>query len=379
MNLFFLFIFVVYGGVHVYAFLKARTALGFDIGAGTALALFMLLMTLAPFFVRALEMLGYELGARVLSYVAYLWMAVLFLYFSSSVLVDGTQVLARSLAWITRLDLRVFIVAPKSAFMLSLGLSLIISVYGYLEALNIRTERIRVETPKLPAGVEQLTIAQITDVHLGLIIRKERLEQMLSIINEAKPDILVSTGDLVDAQINHLTGLAGILRDVKPRLGKYAITGNHEYYAGVEKAVAFEKDAGFTVLRNEVAEAGPITLVGLNDRTGVQMKLERPIVEKDLYAKVRQGSFTLLLKHQPLVDRNSIGLFDLQISGHTHRGQIFPFTLITRLFFPLNAGNFDLGKGSRLHVSRGTGTWGPPIRFLAPPEITIYELVRVPL
>jgi predicted MPP superfamily phosphohydrolase len=106
------------------------------------------------------------------------------------------------------------------------------------------------------------------------------------------------------------------------------------------------------------------------------MKLQEPVPEKDILAKIPRNKFTLLLKHQPRIDRPSVGLFDLQLSGHAHKGQIFPFTLVTRIIFPLNAGDYDLGKGSLLHVSRGSGTWGPPVRFLAPPEVTIIELVR---
>lgn len=130
------------------------------------------------------------------------------------------------------------------------------------------------------------------------------------------------------------------------------------------------------MLRNEAVNAGPITLVGVDDRTAVQLHMEEPIREKALLSQVPRDRFTLFLKHQPRIDHTTAGLFDLQISGHTHKGQIFPFTLLTLLTFPMNAGTYDLGSGSLLHVSRGTGTWGPPIRFLAPPEVTIIELVR---
>jgi predicted MPP superfamily phosphohydrolase len=199
---------------------------------------------------------------------------------------------------------------------------------------------------------------------------------MLESVKAAKPDIFIVTGDLVDAQINHLTGLAELLRTVNARFGKYAITGNHEYYAGLNKALAFTRSAGFTVLRNEAMKAGPIMIAGVDDRTGVQLKLARPASEQELLANLPRDMFILFLKHQPRIDQATLGLFDLQLSGHTHKGQIFPFTYVTRMMFPLNAGRYDLGKGSVLHVSRGTGTWGPPIRLLAPPEVTVIELVR---
>jgi predicted MPP superfamily phosphohydrolase len=130
------------------------------------------------------------------------------------------------------------------------------------------------------------------------------------------------------------------------------------------------------MLHNEAVDVGPITLVGVDDRTAVQMHLEKPVREKVILSQIPRDRFTLFLKHQPRIDRSTIGLFDLQISGHTHKGQIFPFTLLTLITFPMNAGTYFLGSGSLLHVSRGTGTWGPPIRFLSPPEVTVYELIR---
>ncbi len=378
MSLFFLAIFAVYGGIHVYVFLRARTALDFGPGTGLVLALFMVLMVVSVFLIRSLEAYEYERTARVLAYIAYIWMAVLFLFFSGSLLIDLINLLIRGTGWLLRSNITSFLITPRMSFVGSLTLASVISVYGYFEALDIKPEKVRVVTTKLPAGIDHLTIVQITDVHLGLIIRCNRLGKMLNAVKNAKPDILISTGDLVDAQINHMTGLAELLQEVKPKYGKYAITGNHEYFAGIEKAIAFTKECGFMVLRNEVVADGPIVIVGVNDRTGVRLGLEKPVDESALLSKVPRDKFVLFLKHQPLIERASLGMFDLQISGHTHKGQIFPFTLLTLLTYPLNAGDYTLGMGSFLHVSRGTGTWGPPIRFLSPPEITVYELVRKP-
>ncbi len=373
---FILMVLVIYGGVHGYAFLRARTVFAFGPAAGLALGIFMLFMVFSVFLIRLLEQRDYELAARALSYVAYFWMAALFLFFCGSLALDLVGFATRAAGWVTGSDISVFLLSGRMSFFIALALSLAVCVYGYFEAKDIRTERVRIETTKLPIGTDRLTIVQITDVHLGLIIRHDRLEKMLDAVRAAKPDIFISSGDLVDAQINHLTGLAELLRGIKTKYGSYAITGNHEYYAGLVKALAFTREAGFTVLQNEARAVGPITIAGVDDRTAVQLKLEEPISEKELLAKLPRDRFVLFLKHQPRIDRSTIGLFDLQISGHTHKGQIFPFTLLTLLMFPLNAGTYELGSGSLLHVSRGTGTWGPPIRFLAPPEVTVYELVR---
>ena len=375
---FILTIITIYGGVHVYAFLKARSVFAFGPIVGAALASFMLLMVFAVFLVRTLESHEHELPAQVLSYVAYFWMAALFLFFCGSLLFDGVALITRTAGWMMRQDISSYLVPVKASFYISLGLSLAICAYGYFEAQDIRIERVVIETAKLPAGIDRLVIAQISDVHLGLINRCKRLGQMLRAVKDANPDLFVVTGDLVDAQINHLPGLADMLHEIKATYGKYAIMGNHEYYAGPDKSRAFIQESGLTLLRDEVVNAGPITIVGADDRTAIQLHVGHPSSEKKLLSGLPKDRFILFLKHQPRIDPNTIGLFDLQLSGHTHKGQIFPFTLLTRLSFPLNAGNYDLGKGSLLHVSRGTGTWGPPIRFLAPPEVTVIELVRKP-
>lgn len=376
MSLFFLAIFAVYGGMHVYTFFRARNVLGFGPGAGAALAVFMLAMTCAPFFIRLLERYEYQLAARVLSLVAYLWMAALFLFFCGSIVLDLANAFVRIANRIPHVGFSGLLVPAKASFLVSAGLSLAVCVYGYFDALNIRTERLRIETAKLPESVSRLTIVQISDVHLGLIVRCSRLKKIVDIVKAEKPDIFISTGDLVDAQINNMEGMADLLRSVHAPYGNYAITGNHEYYAGIQQALAFTRECGFTLLRGEAAKNGAINIVGVDDPSGVQLKIEKPELETALLSALPKDRFTLLLKHRPVVDRDAAKLFDLQLSGHTHKGQIYPFTYVSRIAYPLNAGRFDLPGGSILYVSRGTGTWGPPIRFLSQPQITVIELVR---
>ncbi len=376
MILFILTIFSLYGGMHAYAFLKARHVFGFGWAAGIAVSLFMAAMVAAVFLIRSLERHDFEISARTLSYVAYLWMALIFLFFCSSLVFDLANTVLRIPVWTGLQSSFPWRIPPRFSFAFSLALSALICIYGYFDAQNIRTERLVIETDKLPAGIDRLTIAQISDVHLGLIIRCDRLVGILEVVKAAKPDILISTGDLVDAQINHLFGLRELLQEIKPRYGKFAITGNHEYYAGLEAALKFTREAGFTLLLNEARDIGPINIAGVNDRAGAQLKVDGPRPDREVLSKLDRKKFVLFLKHQPHPDADAIGMFDLVLSGHTHKGQIWPFTFISTLAHPLQAGRYDLGRGSILYTSRGTGTWGPPIRFLSPPEVTVIELVR---
>ncbi|MDP2863766.1 MAG: metallophosphoesterase [Desulfobacterales bacterium] len=377
MSLFFLVFFLIYGGTHLYLFSKVKSALSPGFPASLFLALFLFLMVITPVQVRVLENMGMETFARFMAYTGYLWMGFIFLFFTASLAIDIYHWLIHCAGFLFHRDFSALFLAKRTALILPVALGMATALYGYFEACDIRAERVVINTPKIPRAVGKLTIVQISDVHLGLIVREERLKRIIALINGASPDLLVSTGDLVDGQINRMTGLAELLQDIRPGFGKFAVTGNHEMYAGLDQAVGFTERAGFKVLRNEGSTAGElINVVGVDDPAIGRFTHSRPATEKTLLMKVPPDRFTLLLKHRPAVDRESLGLFDLQLSGHVHKGQIFPFNLLTYLFYPVRTGFALYPQNSALYVSRGTGTWGPPIRFLAPPEVTVIELIH---
>ncbi len=375
MSLFLLTFFLVYGGVHVYTFLKVRAAIGFNAVSAVAFGFFLLVMVLAPLFVRVAERRGLEELARLLAYTGYTWMGLLFLFFSASLAIDIYRILLFVLEEVSHRHMSFLALSNWSAFLIPLAWGVTAALYGYFEARDIRTEHIVIESPKIPKTLGKLTVVQISDVHLGLIIRQERLRRILARVTAAAPDIVVSTGDLVDGQINGLAGLAELFQTVKPRYGKYAVTGNHEIYAGLGQAIGFTERAGFRMLRGEtVMVANCITLAGIDDPAAGRSSPTLPL-EHDLLSAISRKTFTIFLKHRPTVETKSLGLFDLQLSGHVHKGQLWPFNLVTYLFYPIKAGYTYYTHESSLYVSRGSGTWGPPVRFLAPPEVTVIELV----
>ncbi len=376
MRLFLINFFIVYGLFHLYMFLKLRAAIHPGLRWGIFIALFMVVMIAAPAVVRISERAGYEMFASFLSHVGYLWLAFIFLFVSASLVIDCY----RLLAYITKAALKTGVlpvVPPKAGFFLPAVLSLAICTYGYFEALNIRTESVEIKTAKLPEHVKKLRAVQISDVHLGLIVREKRLARILEAVKTAEPDLLLSTGDLVDGQIDNLEGLAEQFNKINPRYGKFAIMGNHEFYAGIAQSQNFTKKAGFTMLREEgITVEGIINIAGVDDPAGGRFYNEtKTQSEKDILSALPQHLFTILLKHRPIIDTGSLGFFDLQLSGHTHKGQIFPFSIATWIYYPVHAGCLSPVNGCLLYVSRGTGTWGPPIRFLAPPEVTVIDFV----
>ena len=377
MSLFLLSFFLIYGGTHLYFFLKVKTAVSPGGLPTVCLAFFLFLMVFAPLLVRVLEKQGLEAQARFTAYAGHLWMGFLFLFFSASLTLDLYHLLLRAAGFIAHRDFASLFLTKRGALAIPLAWGMAVAVYGYFEARAIKTEQVIITSPKIPQAVGKVTIVQISDVHLGLIVREERLQRIVAKIKTASPDMLVSTGDLVDGEINRMTGLAELLDGIKPKYGKFAVTGNHEIYAGIRQALAFTENAGFKVLRGEnVVAGGIINIAGVDDPVIGRISHETPVSERTLLEGLSQEKFTLFLKHRPAIEQGSIGLFDLQLSGHVHKGQIFPFNLLTHLFYPVKAGYSICPQNSALYVSRGIGTWGPPIRFLAPPEITVIELMH---
>lgn len=365
----------IYPLVHYYTFRKVGAAFLPCKRTRLGIALFMAVMIAAPIMVRMAERAGITTGARFWAYVSFSWMGLLFLFLTVAGAVDllrcairtGKKIFPRRLAGLQ--------VSPRRLFMAQALLVVAVYGYGLYEAADIRLERIEIASPKIRQQTGRIRIAQISDMHLGLTVREGRLHRILARIREAEPDILVSTGDLLDGQLNHLGKEAGLLAAVKPPLGKFAITGNHEFYAGLERAKAFSEKSGFTLLRQKGLVVGGINCVGVDDPAAASFDQQPDITEREVLAAQPRENFTLLLKHRPEIDPDSLGLFDLQLSGHTHKGQIFPFNLLTWFFYPQRAGRLTALKSGFLYLSRGTGTWGPPIRFLAPPEVTIIDLV----
>jgi len=377
MSLFLLSFFMVYGSMHAYALLKVRSALAFGPGATLALLLLFAVLLCAPIATYQLSRHGYEDTARIVALTGYLWMGFLFFLTCLNLCVD----LLRLILWaikqggIARNAAGGF--AGRPAFLCIAGLAVALSAYAIVEASRIGVVRVRILTDRLPASVPSLRIAQITDLHLGLIHRNGKTSEVAAIVAREHPDLFVSTGDLVDGQLDGLAELAEILRSIPAARGKFAVLGNHEYYAGIDRSIAFTRKAGFTLLRDEaVTIDNAVRIAGVDDPAGAQFGRTGGTIEPALLGDRPDGLFTVLLKHRPQLDPATGGKFDLQLSGHTHHGQIFPFRLLTRLFFPLLAGDHPVPGGGLLHVSRGTGTWGPPMRFLAPPEITLVEIER---
>lgn len=335
---------------------------------------FMGAMMLAPLSLRVAERAGITIGLHQIAAVAFSWMGLLYIFIALFAAVDGIRLFLAVVSTRFSLSYTLLRTGTTRFFYGIILLTLTLFVYGLTEASSPRIEYVELRSAKIPPAIGRLRIVQLSDVHLGLLVDEKLLEKILALVRETAPDLLVSTGDLVDGQPNDLHKASSLLATINPPLGKIAVTGNHEFYAGIENSVAFTHAAGFTLLRQQVVDFDSFLVVGVDDKAIQHGNNIMPVKEHDLLEPLPQDTFVLLLKHRPDISPESIGHFDLQLSGHTHKGQIFPFNVITWFFYPYPSGRLtSLAKGY-LYLNRGTATWGPPIRIGAPPEVTVIDI-----
>ena len=240
-----------------------------------------------------------------------------------------------------------------------------------------RVLRVPVRLPRLDAAFNGFRIAVVSDIHLGPLLGRAHTERIVRMINEAEPDLVAVVGDLVDGTVEELGAAAEPLQDLQPREGVFFVTGNHEYFVGDTASWMRELERfGLNVLRNENTRirrrGAAFDLAGVNDIAG-ESRSDPPDFDRAL-AGVSPGGPTILLAHQPVqvTEAASRGV-DLQLSGHTHGGQMWPFHYVVDLAQPSLAGLSQV-QNTQLYVTRGAGFWGPPVRVGAPPDISLLTI-----
>jgi len=297
--------------------------------------------------------------ARPLEYTGTTWMGVLFLLFAALLVVDvvtaGGSLLRGKVPAV-----RGWAVAG------ALAMSVAALVQGLRDPV-VRDYEVRLAG--LPSERDGTLLVEVSDIHLGTLIGARWMARLVDRVNAMKPDLVVVDGDLVDGNVHEVEPLLPVLKGLRAPLGIWAVTGNHEWYAGIDRSVRLLEDAGYTVLRDRWAEPTPgLVLAGVDDLTGRRQfgQGDHP-VEKALTG--RPPGATVLLSHSPLkADTAAAAGAGLMLSGHTHDGQIWPFRYLVRFAYPLLGGRYEVG-GMSVIVCRGSGTWGPRMRLWLPSEI----------
>ncbi|MDA8243482.1 MAG: metallophosphoesterase [Elusimicrobia bacterium] len=360
----FLLLVASYIGLHFYA---ARwLARGFAIAAPAAAWLRLLLLTaaFASPFIMFLKRHFHGQPFEALYAAGYAWMGIILLAAFIFAVSDLAALLIRNAAWFQPRQYAFFTLG-------ALGLVLVWAVYGGQRTPPIKP--VTVTFKDLPPELDGFRIAQISDMHVDSAWKLRQFAGIVEEINAAKPDLVLVTGDLIDPGIACREDLRDLTGKINSRLGLYGALGNHEYYYGLENAMACYKAFGIKLLKNDAADLGELRLIGLGDIHTEHLTREDVVAILNAH---KDGKFTLLMSHQPVFykDIASTGEY-MGFSGHTHRGQIFPFHIFTWLFYRDFYGLYRVGT-SAFYVTSGAGTWGPPLRWLAPSEIPLITLKK---
>ena len=313
--------------------------------------------------------------SRLLYFVGYGWMGFMFLLLVGNALGE----LVKLASWAMSHD-----AAPDAerrtvlARFVGAGVALVgagVGTLGTLAAYRPELKRITVPLAKLPAAMSGLKIVQLSDIHIGPTIGKEHLARLVATVNALNPDLVAITGDLVDGSVSALASQVAPLAELRAKHGVFFVTGNHEYYSGAAEWCAHLATLGIRVLRNERVAIDGIDLAGVDDfRADGLAEGHRHDPDRALEGRDKDRA-VVLLAHQPKsmhdAIRHGVGL---QLSGHTHGGQIFPWNFLVRLDQPLVDGLHRVAD-TWIYVSRGTGFWGPPMRVGAAAEVTEITLV----
>jgi len=330
-------------------------------------------------FLAPVAMGSYRSGnmfALALSRVGFFWLALVGLLFAALV-VTG---LARALLTLTGVN-----AGTRVAWARTVSIIVTVStLFGVVQAFRVPSVvRYTVDRRARYNVGKTLRIAQISDLHLGPERNEGFIKTLEAIVSAEKPDIIVLTGDIMDTTPEVFTRVAPLLSKLTAAHGIYAVSGNHDFYSGIQAFMATIQQVGIPVLGNQVAlTSGGVQVAGIHDagfgpmgRSGWAGAAFTADLPKVLSA-IDQSKPSILLQHQPSgVDPSVARGVDLILAGHTHNGQVFPMSLGVKLMYPHSYGRYDLGPNTTLIVSSGAGIWGPPVRLLTQSEVVIIDFL----
>jgi predicted MPP superfamily phosphohydrolase len=323
---------------------------------------------------RVVERYHISFFTDALTWVGSFWLAAMLYFFMMVILIDLVRL---SNYFIGYLPPSLYSYPGKTWVMLSAtSIVFLIVAIGHINAINPRITRLTIELDKKANGLDELNIALASDIHMGTVIGPRRMTKLVNKITEIKPDIILLAGDIVDEDLQPVIrhNLGEVLKKLKAPMGVYGITGNHEYIGGVAEAVKYLEDHNIKFLRDSVLNVNnSFYIVGREDRS----KNRRNSKRKDINTLLNGVDHSLpiiMLDHQPFeLDYVVNSKVDIQFSGHTHHGQLWPLNYITEAMYEISRGYKKIGN-THFYVSNGFGTWGPPVRIGNSPEIVFLNL-----
>lgn len=374
MLIFFLIVFVIYFGANSYIFYK-----GYNISPkGKISAIYTIsFIFLVSLFIagKFLERTHSSVLSDILNVAGGFWLAYMFYAFLLYLVSDIGILTGRLTGIVADTD----IMAVKRWRFIAVNIvTVIILVAGFINAIVPSVKRYEVSIPKKSLGGDQITIAAISDIHLGSTIRKRSMRKLQETLGSLKPDMVLFLGDMVDGEIGPVLrgDLLSAFSCPPCREGVYAITGNHEYIGGIDKTAPYIRSKGIRLLEDEVVKTtSGITLIGRKDRDSFRFSGEHRASVKDLLAQADTSLPLILLDHQPFnPDEAAANGIDLQLSGHTHNGQMWPLSILVKSMYKIPYGIEKIGN-TTIIVSSGFGLWGPRVRVGSKSEIVFITLM----
>jgi predicted MPP superfamily phosphohydrolase len=315
---------------------------------------------------------------HVLTWAGSFWLVIVFYAFLLVLSVDIVRLFNLMFHFLPEKGSIEYIQLKKTVFWIGSVLILLVVAIGHINAIMTKVNRIEIVSSKNVNNRKSLKVGLASDIHLGTLVGKYRLEKMMRLMNQEKPDIILLAGDLLDEAQEPILNedIGAPLRKLHAPLGVFAVPGNHEYIGGIKQASEYIKSLGIKLLKDSVdMPEKNIIIVGRDDIQANRFdgSYKRKQL-KELVLNLDSSNFIILMDHQPYkLEEADLNNIDLQVSGHTHHGQFWPFNYITKAIFEVSRGYKKKGD-THIFVSTGFGSWGPPVRIGNRPEIAIINV-----
>ena len=366
-------VFTVYGGINFYIYKRIMEAAALTGYLAWILRIILLILILAfpvSRFIGSKILVG-----NILTWIGAFWLGAMAYFLLSAAIFDEIRISDKIFHWFPR-----SLITDKISFgRYILGITSVIIIttiiLGYIHASKPIVKHIHLESNKLPKGVGEYSVVFLSDLHLGHLIGPKRTGNIIAAVNDLNPNLILIGGDIFDEHAWQIPWAKDSLSKLSAEDGVFAVTGNHEYYHGLDGFKKILEDSGIRLLEDESFEiAGKINLIGLSDITGIrQFKVELiPIL--NIVDSINNDLPVILMNHTPVrIKEASEANVDIMLSGHTHGGQMFPGGLIAYAIFRVKKGMSKIGNMD-FYLSTGAGTWGPPVRVGTDSEIILLTI-----
>jgi len=375
--IFFGIVLSIYTLLHLYIFSRGLQAFpAGSTGRSWFTWTFWLLAVAYP-LARFLERIWLSPVSDVLTWIGSFWLAAFLYFLLAVIIIDVARLLNLVIPFFKLLAGDQPAQARWLIFVVTAGTVVLLVIAGHINALTTKISHHSITINKPSASKKTIRVVAISDIHMGTVIGPRRLSRLIGLIADQKPDIVLMAGDVVDEDLAPVIryDLGKLLKEIKAPLGVYAITGNHEYIGGAEKAVKYLTDHGISMLRDTALLIDhSFYLIGREDRDRSRFSGKPRKSVGELVKGLDPAKPKIMLDHQPYALHEVVDAgIDLQISGHTHHGQLWPLGYVTSAIFELSRG-YRQKANTHFLVSTGFGTWGPPVRTGNRPEILVIDL-----